>query len=115
MSASDVTQLLTELQGGHPEAAAQLLPLVYDELRGLAARHFQRQPANHTLQPTALVHEAFLKLVGNPNAEWKNRVHFFAVAATAMRQILVNHAESRNALKRGGARQRVELEGNTAV
>lgn len=103
-----VTQILAEV-GGRPGAAEQLLPLVYDELRALAGSFFARQPAGHTLQPTALVHEAYVKLVGSQNIEWQSRAHFMAVAAKAMRQILVNHAIAKNAEKRGGDWSRVTL------
>lgn len=91
----DATQLLARVSDGDSAAAEALLPLVYDELRARAGAYFRGQPANHTLQPTALVHEAYLRLVGSPNADWQNRAHFCAVAATAMRQILINHAERR--------------------
>src|SRR5215207_4848203 len=101
-SQNQATLLLGRLNSGDDDAARELLPLLYDELRTLAARQFRGQPADHTLQPTVLVHEAFLRLVGRPASGWTDRRHFFAVAATAMRQILVNHARARNADKRGG-------------
>jgi RNA polymerase sigma factor (TIGR02999 family) len=110
-----VIQLLTEVGKGHASAADQLLPLVYDELRALASSYFRRQRADHTLQPTALVHEAYAKLVGglagdmSGSARWTSRAHFFAVAAKAMRQILANHARDRRALKRGREWERVTL------
>lgn len=104
------TRLLGELEAGDAAAAERLLPLVYDELRALAGRYLRRQRRDHTLQPTALVHEAFLKLVDQTRAQWRDRAHFFAVAATAMRQILVNHALARRAAKRGGGQWRVVLE-----
>ncbi len=107
---AEVTQLLFNLERGDQLAAARLLPIVYDELRLIAERHFRRQSPNHTLQPTALVHEAFLKLVDQTQAQWKDRAHFFAVAATAMRHILVNHALAKQADKRGGGRKRVGLD-----
>lgn len=100
------TQLLAALGNGDGRAAERLLPLVYEELRSLASSYFARQRADHTLQPTALVHEAFLKLIDQTHAQWKDRAHFFAVAATAMRQVLVNHALAKNAQKRGGGRAR---------
>ena len=103
------TILLGRLNAGDEDAARELLPLLYEELRTLAARQFRGQPANHTLQPTVLVHEAFLRLVGHSANEWKDRRHFFAVAATAMRQILVNHARAKNADKRGGGDRPVLL------
>lgn len=103
------TRLLSELGNGDPAAAARLLPLVYDELRRLASHYFRRQRSDHTLQPTALVHEAFLRMIDQTQAQWKDRAHFFAVAAKAMRQILVNHAIAKNAEKRGGGRARLAL------
>jgi RNA polymerase sigma factor (TIGR02999 family) len=103
------TQLLLDVGNGDSEAAQRLLPMVYGELRGLAASYFRRQKSDHTLQPTALVHEVYLKLVDQTSARWKDRAHFFAIAAQAMRQILVNHALARAALKRGGGRARVVL------
>ncbi len=105
----DATRLLHRVGEGDSSAAAELLPLVYDELRTLAQVYFRGQRRDHTLQPTALVHEAFLKLVRSPDAEWNGRAHFCAVAATAMRQILKNHARDRSALKRGGGAKRVPL------
>jgi RNA polymerase sigma factor (TIGR02999 family) len=86
------------------------MPLVYEELRHIARRQMRRQRAGHTLQTTALIHEAYLRLVGESDAHWQNRAHFFGVAATAMRHILVDHARSRQAAKRGGAAQRVTLD-----
>lgn len=100
--ATVTTMLLRKLESGDQNAAAELLPVLYQELRALAALQFRGQAADHTLQPTVLVHEAFLKLVGRPASDWKDRRHFFAVAATAMRQALVSHARKRNAEKRGG-------------
>lgn len=105
----EATQLLDAIGRGDADAGARLLPLVYEELRALAASYFRRQPDNHTLQPTALVHEAYLKLVNQTAAQWNDRAHFFAVAAKAMRQILVNHAHARNAEKRGGGATRILL------
>lgn len=100
--------VLLEL-GERPGAAQRLLPLVYEDLRTLARSFFANQAAQHSLQPTALVHEAFLRLAKAPEVTWSGRAHFFAVAAKAMRQILVNHAEARRAEKRGGACERVSL------
>jgi len=97
----NVTVVLERLRGGEPEAASELFDLCYSELRGLADVVFRSQRKGHTLAPTALVHEAYLKMVG-AEGEWKDRVHFFAVAARAMRQILINHARDKAALKRGG-------------
>src|SRR5687768_18320183 len=107
---NQATILLGRLNAGDDDAARELLPLLYEELRTLAARQFRGQPANHTLQPTVLVHEAFLRLVGRPEEDWNDRKHFFAVAATAMRQILVNHARAKNADKRGGGERPLQLE-----
>ncbi len=107
----EVTRILQLLGGEDADAAAAaLLPLVYDQLRALAASHFSRQPVGHTLQPTALVHEAYLKLAGGQNAQWESRAHFFAVAARAMRQILMNHARDKAAAKRGGGWQKITLD-----
>ncbi|MSU58718.1 MAG: sigma-70 family RNA polymerase sigma factor [Pedosphaera sp.] len=98
---SDVTQLLQAAATGHPRAAAELLPLVYDELRRLAAHRLAGERKGHTLQPTALVHEAWLKIAGNDERDWNGRQHFFAAAAEAMRRILVDRARRRLAAKRG--------------
>jgi len=106
---NQATLLLGRLNSGDNDAARELLPLLYDELRTLAARQFRGQPSDHTLQPTVLVHEAFLRLVGRPEKDWNDRKHFFAVAATAMRQILVNHARAKNADKRGGGERPILL------
>jgi RNA polymerase sigma factor (TIGR02999 family) len=97
-----VTALLHEWTGGSSAAMDELLPYVYDELRRRAARYLRHERINHTLQTTALVHEAYLKLVDQESVEWKDRGHFFAVAAQAMRRILVDHAKHRNRAKRGG-------------
>jgi RNA polymerase sigma factor (TIGR02999 family) len=107
-----VTQLLHDASGGDRKAAAELLPLVYAELRALAARNVRRERADHTLQATALVHEAYLRLVGGAQrVQWEGRPHFFAAAAQAMRRILVENARQRGRLKRGGgAAQRINLE-----
>src|SRR2546421_7751766 len=106
----DVTVLLDAAVAGDRRAAAELLPLVYDELRKLAAARLAGEPSGHTLQPTALVHEAYLRLVGPADeAKWDNRGHFFAAAAEAMRRILVDHARRKHRDKRGGRRRRVEL------
>jgi RNA polymerase sigma factor (TIGR02999 family) len=102
-----VTRLLDAAAAGDRRAAADLLPLVYDELRKLAAARMAAEPPGQTLQPTALVHEAYLRLVGDQRFD--GRGHFFAAAAEAMRRILVNHARDRKRLKRGGRRVRLEL------
>ena len=97
------------------QAADELLPLVYDELRGLAASMMARQPPGQTLQPTALVHEAYLRLIGNGDPGWEGRGHFFGSAARAMRQVLVDAARRKNALKRGGDQRRVAFDDATLV
>jgi RNA polymerase sigma factor (TIGR02999 family) len=104
---ADLTRLLDAAAAGDRKAAADLLPLVYDELRKLAAARMAAEAPDHTLQPTALVHEAYLRLVGDQ--QFDGRGHFFAGAAEAMRRILVNHARDRKRLKRGGGRIRLEL------
>jgi RNA polymerase sigma factor (TIGR02999 family) len=104
---SDVTHILQALEAGAPQAAAQLLPLVYEELRRLAAQKLTHEQPGQTLQPTALVHEAYLRLVGDQ--QFDGREHFFAAAAEAMRRVLVKHARDRKRLKRGGGRVRLEL------
>jgi RNA polymerase sigma factor (TIGR02999 family) len=108
---SDVTRILSAIENGDPRAAEQLLPLVYDELRRLAAARLADERPGQTLQPTALVHEAYLRLVGGAAShDWNGRGHFFAAAAEAMRRILVNRARDRCRLKRGGDRHRIDLE-----
>jgi RNA polymerase sigma-70 factor (ECF subfamily) len=106
----EITQLLSAMNGGNPDAAARLLPLVYKELRKLAASLMRRERPGHTLQPTAVVHEAYLRLIDNDGLAPQNRAHFFAVAARSMRQVLVDHARRKLADKRGGDAQQVELE-----
>ena len=101
--------LLREAAAGSRQAAEDLLPLVYGELRRLAADRMAKLPAGHTLQPTALVHEAFVRLVGSGESQWEGRRHFFFAAARAMQDILVEHARKKMALKRGGGRRREEL------
>lgn len=105
----DVTALLFAWRAGDVAAGERLLPMVYDELHRQAERAMRREDAAHTLQATALVHEAYLRLVDQRRVEWKNRAHFFGVAAQAMRRVLVDHARGRLAEKRGGAMQRVTL------
>ena len=110
-SVSDVTRILNAAQPGDPTAAAQLLPLVYEELRKLAAVRMANESAGHTLQPTALVHDAWLRLVGNDSGvQFANRAHFFAAAAEAMRRILIERARRKGAGKRGGNWQRIDLD-----
>jgi RNA polymerase sigma factor (TIGR02999 family) len=106
----DVTDLLIDWSKGDQEALNKLMPLVYDELRRLAKRHLRNERRGHTLQTTALVHEAYLKLVDRKNANWQNRVQFFAAAAQVMRHILVDYARSRRAFKRGGDCCRLSLD-----
>jgi RNA polymerase sigma factor (TIGR02999 family) len=114
---TDVTRILSAIEHGDPHAAAQLLPLVYDELRKLAVARMAEERADHTLQPTALVHEAYLRLVEGaaPNASWHSRGHFFAAAAEAMRRILVDQARRKRRPKHGGDRQRVDLDEAAAI
>ena len=108
---TDITSLLGTLEPGDPHGAAQLLQLVYDDLRRLAAHRLAHEAPGHTLEPTALVHEAYLRLVGGaPDRAWAGRAHFFAAAAEAMRRILVENARRKHALKRGGDRERLPLE-----
>src|ERR1041385_8554267 len=106
---SDVTRILDAIQNGDARAADDLLPLVYDELRRIAAYKMAQEAAGHTLQPTALVHEAWLQLAGDGNPKFEGRAHFFAVAAEAMRRILVEAARRKRSLKRGGGAERQEL------
>ena len=107
---ADVTQILRDIENGDQQAAEQLLPLVYDELRRLAASRMRNEKSDHTLQPTALVHEAFMRLVGNEDrAHWDGRGHFFGAAAEAMRRILIENARRRDSLRRGGNLVRREL------
>ena len=107
---SDVTQILTAIEQGDHQAADSLLPLVYEELRKLAAHRMANEAAGQTLQPTALVHEAWLRLVGKETPKFANRAHFFAAAAEAMRRILIDNARRKRALRHGGGQQRVDLE-----
>lgn len=106
----DVTRLLIEWKRGDATALDRIIPLVHAELRRIAARHLRRERPGHTLQPTALVHEAYLRLVPTSELEWRDRAHFFAVAARVMRQVLVDHARAHRAEKRGGAVQKVSIE-----
>jgi RNA polymerase sigma factor (TIGR02999 family) len=103
---ADVTDLLTAIERGDPDAAGQLWPLVYDELRRLAGAHMAREKAGHTLDATALVHEAYVRLAAGGEAGFASRRHFFAAAAQAMRRILVEHARGKGRRKRGGGRRR---------
>jgi RNA polymerase sigma factor (TIGR02999 family) len=112
---NEVTRILDAIGQGDLQAAAQLLPLVYDELRGLAARRLAQEKAGQTLEATALVHEAYLRLVGDGAGAWHNRRHFFAAAAEAMRRILVENARRKRRQKRGGDRQRIDLDADRLV
>jgi RNA polymerase sigma factor (TIGR02999 family) len=108
---SEVTRILSAIEQGEPQAAEQLLPLVYDELRKLAAQQLAHEKPGQTLQATALVHEAYLRLVGaDTSQQWNSRGHFFAAAAEAMRRILLNRARDKARLKRGGDRRKIDLD-----
>jgi len=107
-----ITQLLIDWSDGRRDALECLVPLVYDDLRRMAAGYMQREPAGHALQPTALVHEAYVRLIDQRQVQWRNRAHFFGVAAGMMRRILVDQARRRRAEKRGGEWQRVTLVGD---
>lgn len=106
----DITAMLREWKGGNRDALEELMPLVYDELHKQAARYLRRERVDHTLQTTALIHEAFLKLVGQRDADWESRNHFFAIAAQAMRRILIDHARAKHQEKRGGPELTLALE-----
>ena len=110
MESHEVTSILSEWRAGNESASERLFPLVYDELKRQARRHLNRERADHTLQPTALVHETYLKMVDQTAPVVENRAHFFAFASRVMRQILVDHARAHNAGKRGGAAQRFCVE-----
>lgn len=114
-SAPNVTALLKDWGDGDAQAFEELMPLVYNELRRRAAAYLRRERPNHTLQATALVNEAYLKLIDQRLVGWKNRGHFFAIAAQAMRRILVDHAKSRHRNKRGGSAEDLELRDTLAV
>jgi RNA polymerase sigma factor (TIGR02999 family) len=107
---SDVTQILERVEKGDGRAAEELLPLVYEELRKLATAKMAQQPSGQTLQATALVHEAWLRLVGTPQGSWNDRQHFFRAAAEAMRQILIDRARAKQRLKRGANSVRINLD-----
>jgi RNA polymerase sigma factor (TIGR02999 family) len=110
MAQENITQILQDLSAGDRRAADRLFPFVYDELRRLAAAYFSRERRDHTLQPTALVHEAYLRLIDQKSVEWQNRAHFFGVAANMMRRILVDHARAKATEKHGGSRTRITLD-----
>jgi RNA polymerase sigma factor (TIGR02999 family) len=109
-ASDDVTQLLKEWSAGDSNAAAKLVPLVYEELRRLARSYVARERADHTLQATALVHEAYLRLADQTQLDWKDRAHFYGIAARLMRRILVEHARAHRSAKRGGLAQKISLE-----
>jgi RNA polymerase sigma-70 factor, ECF subfamily len=106
----DITVLLNQLTRGKSEVAEQLMPLIYRELRRLASAHLRRERSNHTLQATALVNEAFLRLIEHHDCSWQNRNHFFSIASTMMRRVLVDYARRRSRQKRGGGETPVEFE-----
>lgn len=107
---SDVTLILDAINRGESQASEKLLPLVYEELRRMAAARMAREAAGQTLQPTALVHEAWLQLVGDGNRSWQNRAHFFGAAADAMRRILIDKARRKSRLKHGGGQSRLDID-----
>jgi RNA polymerase sigma factor (TIGR02999 family) len=111
---SDVTRILSKIEADDPAAVAQLFPLVYEELRKLAAAKMADERPDHTLQATALVHEAYVRLI-DADQPWQSRAHFYAAAANSMRQILVNWARGKQAAKRGGDRQRVDMDDLTLL
>ena len=113
-SQANVTELLHAWSDGHPAAIDKLIPLIYDEIRRIAEHYLRRERPNHTLQPTALVHEAYLRLVDQKQTGWKNRAYFFGAAAQIMRRILVDHARQHRAAKRGGAERMVTLNEDVA-
>ena len=110
-----ITQLLGEVRAGHREAESELVMAVYPELHKIAARLLRTERPDHTLQATALVHEAYVQLLGDDHADWKDRIHFFAAASQSMRRILVDYARARQAAKRGGVRHKVELTESLAI
>ncbi len=114
-SRTEITQWLASCKGGDTQALESLLPIVYDELHRQAVRFFVRERAGHTLQPTALVNEVYLRLVNQDGAKWQNRAQFFGIAAQMMRRILVSHARGRQAAKRGGGEHRITLEEGVAI
>ena len=114
-SQDQITQLLAQCSNGNKDALDQLMPFVYDELRRLARRSLAAEGRDHTLQTTALVNEAYLRLVGQQQVRWQNRAHFFAIAARLIRRILVDHARTKQRDKRGGGAQRIQLDEGLAV
>lgn len=106
----EITRLLIELTEGNEKVVNDIFPFIYDELRQIAGRHLRKERGNHTLQPTALVHEAYMKLVDQKAVQWQNRSHFFGIASQIMRRILVDHARKHKAEKRGGEGENISLE-----
>ena len=106
----EITRMLLELTDGNEEVVNQILPHIYDELRRLASSYLRRERSNHTLQPTALVHEAYMKLIDQSRVKWQNRAHFFGIAAQVMRRILMDHARKHTAEKRGGDAELLPIE-----
>ena len=111
----DVTQMLIELTDGKKDVVGEILPLIYGELRKLASSYLRKERGNHTLQPTALVHEAYMKLIDQTQVKWQNRAHFFGIAAQVMRRILLDYARKHKAEKRGGAGENVALDENLII
>jgi len=111
LSMSELARIIRAIDSGDRKAGDELLPLVYQELRQLAAHKMANEAPGHTLQPTALVHEAWLRLAGNENQRWENRAHFFGAAAEAMRRILIDNARRKRTIRHGGENERVDLEG----
>ncbi len=111
----EITQMLRECSGGKREALDKLMPLVYDELHRQAARYLRRESQGHTLQTTALIHETYLKLIDQREVQWQNRAHFFAIAAQAMRRIMVDYARTKQREKRGGGDEKLSLEAAMSV
>lgn len=109
-STHEITGMLLELTDGNQEVVNQILPHIYDELRRLASSYLRRERSNHTLQPTALVHEAYMKLIDQNRVQWQNRAHFFGIAAQVMRRILMDHARKHTAEKRGGDAELLPIE-----
>ena len=111
----NATQILAELKAGDANATERLFPLVYREFRAMAARYLRNERVDHTLEPTALVHEAYLKMIDQNRIDWQGRTHFFAVAAQAMRRVLIDHARQHRRQKRGGGRQKIMLDESLAI
>lgn len=111
MDTQEITEFLNRARNGDSAASDVLIPLMYDSLRALARSYLAKLPANHTLDPTAVVHEAYLRLIGTGEIEWQDRAHFFAIAAGAMRNVLADHARKKKSLKRGGEWGRITISG----